>query len=485
MTSQTGESVGTSPPLGSGRVAGSWLRSLANARVFLAIAALAAVYVDPSEPSRFPALAYPLIWLYLAFSIGARALVMVRALPSWSVLAVHAVDVVFPCVLIVFAEGPSSPFFVLLPFALLAAGHRWGYRAQTEAAFVADMFGVVRARPGVTEMIARLAERITRAYAARRGLLAVHDLLTGRGMLWEYDPTAPEGARLRSTRLGPTDHAIYLAPETRECWQETRDPVKPICERHRCGKLLGCKAPLGESIEARLYLLDSAGAPVSAQKLAFLGVVVGQVGPAVYNGYLLHRPRSRVAIAERQRLASELHDGLVQTLLGLELTVESCRRRDADPAGADKCLVTVRDGLRGRDRRAPLADRRAVVPRRDAAEPGCHDSFARHPAAARDRHQGRGARAGRCRARAVAMAAGDAARARTPLWRAPGDRIHAGCGRGGGRRMAEDRPWLSHRCGSPSPTTTRSSGPGCGSCSRPRATARWPARRAMAPRRWR
>lgn len=456
---QSGETVGTVPPLGSGRFAGSasrwsaiaesmrpWLsgpktkaerqgteRSLANARVFLAIAALAAVYVDPSEPSRFPELAYQLIWFYVAFSIGVRAVVALRPTPFWSVLVVHAVDVMFPCVLIVFAEGPSSPFFVLLPFALLAAAHRWGHRAtlvtgavgvvvllldglvvwmnagphalhivpldptqlmlrvaylvvlalligylaerghraQAEAAFIASMFGVVRARPGVTEMIGQLAERITRLFSVRRSLLAVHDQLTGRGALWEYDPTAPDGARLNSSKLAPADRALYFTPETRECWQETRGPVNPFFERHPCETLLACNARLGESIEARLYLLDPAGAPVSADKLQFFHAVVGQVGPAVYNGYLLHRLRSRVASAERRRLAGELHDGLVQSLLGLELTVEACRRRDGSPAVTGECLATVGDGLREAigEARALVADlrRHTVTPQNLAA----------------------------------------------------------------------------------------------------------------------
>jgi hypothetical protein len=50
-------------------------RAIANARAFLALAALAAVYVDPGEPSRFPDVAYALLWAYIVFSLMLLAFV--------------------------------------------------------------------------------------------------------------------------------------------------------------------------------------------------------------------------------------------------------------------------------------------------------------------------------------------------------------------------------------------------------------------------
>ena len=55
--------------------------------------------------------------------------------------------------------------------------------------------------------------------------------------------------------------------------------------------------------------------------------VVRQIGPAVYNVYLLHRLRRRAGAAERARFARELHDGAVQSLIAVEMQVDVLRRQ--------------------------------------------------------------------------------------------------------------------------------------------------------------
>jgi signal transduction histidine kinase len=67
--------------------------------------------------------------LYAIFSLAVA--LMVRQGISRSraaVLAIHAVDVTAATLLTIFSEGPSSPFYVLFGFSLLATGFRWGRR---------------------------------------------------------------------------------------------------------------------------------------------------------------------------------------------------------------------------------------------------------------------------------------------------------------------------------------------------------------------
>jgi len=54
---------------------------------------------------------------------------------------------------------------------------------------------------------------------------------------------------------------------------------------------------------------------------------VRQVGPAVSNVYLLARLRQRAGAIERARVARELHDGAVQSLISVEMQVDVLRRR--------------------------------------------------------------------------------------------------------------------------------------------------------------
>jgi len=69
--------------------------------------------------------------------------------------------------------------------------------------------------------------------------------------------------------------------------------------------------------------------------LRFLETLVREVGPAVYNKYLVARLRSLAQTKERLRLAQELHDGIIQSLIGLEMQIGVLRQNStaaSDPA---------------------------------------------------------------------------------------------------------------------------------------------------------
>jgi len=67
----------------------------------------------------------------------------------------------------------------------------------------------------------------------------------------------------------------------------------------------------------------------------FLADLVRDVGPVLYSKYLVGRLRSRVQAVERRRIAHDLHDHLIQSLIAMEMEMELLRRTQApacDPA---------------------------------------------------------------------------------------------------------------------------------------------------------
>ncbi len=54
-----------------------------------------------------------------------------------------------------------------------------------------------------------------------------------------------------------------------------------------------------------------------------------QVGPALFNVYLQRRLTSRAGVADRARISRELHDGIIQALIGIEMQLEVLRREAA------------------------------------------------------------------------------------------------------------------------------------------------------------
>lgn len=83
----------------------------------------------------------------------------------------------------------------------------------------------------------------------------------------------------------------------------------------------------GSEWRGRVFLFNPSWRGEKQEELRFLLDFVRQVGPAVYNVYLLHRLRRRAGAAERARFARELHDGAVQSLIAVEMQVDVLRRQ--------------------------------------------------------------------------------------------------------------------------------------------------------------
>jgi signal transduction histidine kinase len=79
-----------------------------------------------------------------------------------------------------------------------------------------------------------------------------------------------------------------------------------------------------------VFLFDPAGRFSNVEGLGLLARVVEFVSPALHSVFLIRRLRSRSEASERARLARELHDTSVQSLIGLEMEVLALSRRTSD-----------------------------------------------------------------------------------------------------------------------------------------------------------
>jgi len=71
-----------------------------------------------------------------------------------------------------------------------------------------------------------------------------------------------------------------------------------------------------------------------------------QVAPALYSVYLFRRFRSRAGAVERARVARELHDTVIQSLISIEMQVDVLRRRGASDAQIATELERIQELLR-------------------------------------------------------------------------------------------------------------------------------------------
>jgi two-component system nitrate/nitrite sensor histidine kinase NarX len=109
-------------------------------------------------------------------------------------------------------------------------------------------------------------------------------------------------------------------------------PISKLRESKNFGSLITLAFLFGGEWRGRVFLFNPSWRGEKQEELRFLLNLVRQVGPAIYNVYLLHRLRRRAGAAERARFARELHDGAVQSLIAVEMQVDVIRRQ----AEADK-----------------------------------------------------------------------------------------------------------------------------------------------------
>ncbi len=82
------------------------------------------------------------------------------------------------------------------------------------------------------------------------------------------------------------------------------------------------------------------------RELRFAQNILRQVGPALYSVYLFRRFRSRAGAVERARVARELHDTVIQSLISIEMQIDVLRRRDTNDSQLSAELQRIQDLLR-------------------------------------------------------------------------------------------------------------------------------------------
>ena len=132
-------------------------RVLAYVRVVLALSALLLLLLSPEQVSSY-GWALVFVLLYVGHSGGLLVLLNMRERISPRLpIVIHAIDVVWPAVMSLFATGTINAFFLYFVFALLAAAFRWGMRetALTTVAVIATMAldVIVRTRTALAAVV--------------------------------------------------------------------------------------------------------------------------------------------------------------------------------------------------------------------------------------------------------------------------------------------------------------------------------------------
>ena len=398
-------------------------RWLASARVFLAISALVTLWMDPGELNDSP-WAYVVLGLYIVHGVVVMLLLRFRkeSTPSFRFL-VHASDIVWPVIIILFATGQGGPFLLFFVFVLGASAYRWGLwetfgtaiasvallwleslalehhlarrldeiltshglkpmhlqldprhlfmlsayllvmglllgylaeqqkRLRAERAIIARVLGRARVEAGLTGTLQDILGELLSMYSAPRAMIASQETNKYKVFVGDIKAVASGVGQLGWLESSPTDRETYLYESEADATlligngdnaqvvqldrngvrlrQPSAQSLTPLTKLYTFQSLLVVSFIFAQEWWGRIFLFDPVLGGDHEEELRFLQELVRQVGPAVYNVYLLRRLRQRAGALERSRVARELHDGAVQSLIAMEMQVDVVRRQAA------------------------------------------------------------------------------------------------------------------------------------------------------------
>jgi signal transduction histidine kinase len=263
----------------------------------------------------------------------------------------------------------------MLSVYLLVMGLLLGYLAgqqkklRAEKAVVTRILAKVRVDAGLTGTLQQISTEILSLYGASRVLVVSQEIHSHRsflGQLGAENGTSSDFVWLDSS---PRDAKGYLeefpgevcyAAREKDGWtvvaldhegnrmpSPPTEPLDRLKERQSFQSLITISFVFGGEWRGRVFVFDPSWRGETQEELRFLQDLFLQVGPAVYNVYLLHRLRRRASAAERARFARELHDGAVQSLIAVEMQVDVLRRQaETTPAVVSGELGRIQSLLR-------------------------------------------------------------------------------------------------------------------------------------------
>jgi signal transduction histidine kinase len=398
-------------------------RWLATARVFLAISAVVALWLDPGEVKS--EWAYGLLAFYILQGTAIIFLLRSRQQSTSSFrFLVHGADIVWPAVISLLTTGQSNPFFLFFLFVIAAAAYRWGLwetvgtavasvsllwldslalrlgqierlnhwlrihhlpvvrvdvtdfepkrlfmrsvylivmglllgylagqqkRLRAERDIAAGLLGRARIDAGLGGALSEILSQLLRMYGCPKAMVASREsgnprvavglleLKRGVANLSWMDSGLPGSETYlaespaiacyaKSRAIGQPFEAIGLDSSDALLRDVDTAFLRRFAEAHPCRRLIAVSFAFGPELSGRVFLIDPVVSAGLEDELRFLKDLAQQVGPAVYNLYLLRRLRRRAGALERARLSRELHDGAVQSLIGVEMQVDVLRR---------------------------------------------------------------------------------------------------------------------------------------------------------------
>lgn len=219
-------------------------------------------------------------------------------------------------------------------------------RRAAEHEFLARLGNMIRVEHGMAESLRQVLSEILRVFGCEQAVIAVVDEDVERLFVWRAKRSETGRLSPESLPLEKSDAFLLDALDSSVCWNQlegrgegfawNRKDGKPLAEIPRLPgpsrQELGARSLLAVTLEYREYptgrlLLINGDNAFSKADLSWLERVARSLGPALENLYSLRHLRAKAIESERTRIAHDLHDGILQTLLSFNIQLDVLRRK--------------------------------------------------------------------------------------------------------------------------------------------------------------
>ena len=235
-----------------------------------------------------------------------------------------------------------------------------------ESHFLAGLTAKLRVEAGVAESLRGLLNELTVGFDCERGFLVHRDADLERIFMWRYERGSDQHIVPESLPLTTTDGFLLDMPNASVLWNDLEKTPEgyssdrftgaPLAETPRIPgpaiKFMWLRSVIAVTMEVEVHptarvLLANGKKRFTVADLQQLERVVRHIGPPLENLFLLRHLRARAIESERSRISRDLHDGILQTLLSIQIQIDVLRRKVVQsPAEVETSLGTLQQTVR-------------------------------------------------------------------------------------------------------------------------------------------
>jgi signal transduction histidine kinase len=255
-------------------------------------------------------------------------------------------------------------------------------RYASQIDFLARIHATLQVDQGLAESLRLFLQELATTFNVEEALMLYRDTDLERIFLWRMKAGESERLVPESMPLARTDGFLLDDLDATICWNSLNGPGSGFGWDRRDGRpiknLPRLPGPAQQELKVRSFMtvtFDQGGEPTGRifllnghkpfqkQDLAWLESIAQHISAALENIFLLRHLRARAIEAERSRIARDLHDGILQTLLSIEIQLDVLRRRvTASPEHAVANLANLQQTVRneGAELRQTVTDLRPL-----------------------------------------------------------------------------------------------------------------------------